>query len=353
MRRCCAWRICWLLLCSPAKSTNAPAVLLLRFLKKHKFDLVATRTAFLHHVRFRISSGLDTLTLNNFLSSAKCPENLFRFLPQTDSFGRPVGLLSLKEAAGLSQDDLLKFFAVVFDVGRRWLKEINEARWINEVDCGDDMDEEPAEGGSDAPVKPVVITTAPDSPVAVDEPESRQLNVNGTHFKPPLPKGTLDSDSQTTVVDDHDLLSPPRSRKRTGSNSSTSTALSLSISIPTPRRVLSDDDILRRTIVPQLSLIVDLDGVGVSNFNASLPQPLMHLMSAHFPSMLAQTYILNFRWVHQGMWGIVKNILPSGATNRITFANGVDELAGLLGIPKESISDGLCCRLTVVPFGGR
>ncbi|KAI9006364.1 hypothetical protein DFJ74DRAFT_712418 [Hyaloraphidium curvatum] len=316
-------------------------VLLLRFLKKHKFQLPAARAAFLAHVRFRLQTQLDTQSLSTFLASSKCPESLFRFLPQTDSQGRPVGLLSLKDAAGLSQDELLRFFTVMLEVARRWLKDINESRWIAEVDGLIEEEEAEAGAGGDAsvlsgagPAEPVM--PAADGADATDDGDWRVL----AGSKPPLPRVVEPQDSAATVVVDAvdaDFLVAADRRPRSVSGSSFSPAFGPSVAVA--RRVLSDEDVLRRTVVAQISLVVDLDGVGVSNVNAGLPQPLMHLMSAHFPSMLAHCYVLNFRWVHQGLWTVVKNVLPSGATSRITFAGSVDELASSLGIPKEAIVD--------------
>lgn len=313
-------------------------MLILRFLKKHKFQVPATRSALLQHIRFRLTNQIDTTSLNTFIASSKCPENLFRFLPQTDSEGRPVGLLSLKEAAGMSQDELLRFFSMVFDVARRWLKEINEARWINEVECGEDYGND--EDIHDIHVETTYVDSPPTHAVVITDPAGEDEDFVTSNSKPPLPRPPPEAaDSSATVVDDHldtELLTPPRTRQRAASISSSA----LSISIPTPRRILSDDDVLKRSVVAQMSLVVDLDGVGVSNFNTQLPQPLLHLMSAHFPAMLANSYVLNFRWVHQGLWTVVKNLLPSGATNRIFFASNVEELGNLLGVPKETVAEG-------------
>ena len=74
--------------------------------------------------------------------------------------------------------------------------------------------------------------------------------------------------------------------------------------------------------------------------------PVLHdIFSKQYPSMLGAVYILNFGWVHAGLWGIVKPLLSKETVDRFLFLTRQElknhvpieciplEYGGLLSIP--------------------
>ncbi|KAI8826590.1 uncharacterized protein EV422DRAFT_2611 [Fimicolochytrium jonesii] len=69
----------------------------------------------------------------------------------------------------------------------------------------------------------------------------------------------------------------------------------------------------------QVSVVVDLDGVGLGNINYEMI-PLFHdLFSRHFPQTLGTVYVLNYGWFHSGMWSLLKTALPADACKKLQF----------------------------------
>ena len=111
----------------------------------------------------------------------------------------------------------------------------------------------------------------------------------------------------------------------------------------------------------QLAVMLDLAGFGFSQFvgfcTFSLDQnyeflPTLHdLFSKQYPQGLGVIYVLNYGWVHAGIWNIVKPMLSQEACERLLFL-GKEQLK--MHIPIESIPKGRVMRafFNAAEYGG-
>ncbi|SAM84383.1 uncharacterized protein UBRO_05626 [Ustilago bromivora] len=78
-------------------------------------------------------------------------------------------------------------------------------------------------------------------------------------------------------------------------------------------------------IVLQASIAVDLASSGIANLELELLPFLLDLLKNHVPGMVGAVYVLNYGWVHAGMWVVIKRVLPQQALAKIFFPSH-DEL---------------------------
>lgn len=69
----------------------------------------------------------------------------------------------------------------------------------------------------------------------------------------------------------------------------------------------------------QLVIAFDLEASSMSNLELELLPFLLDLLRSHFPGMVAGVYVLHYGWVHAGMWGLAKRVLPASALAKIFF----------------------------------
>ncbi|CAO1624847.1 unnamed protein product [Parajaminaea phylloscopi] len=69
----------------------------------------------------------------------------------------------------------------------------------------------------------------------------------------------------------------------------------------------------------QMVVAFDLQSSSMSNLELELLPFLLDLLKNHFPSMVSAVYVLHYGWVHAGMWGLAKRILPAQALAKIFF----------------------------------
>ncbi|KAJ1024395.1 hypothetical protein NDA18_004562 [Ustilago nuda] len=81
----------------------------------------------------------------------------------------------------------------------------------------------------------------------------------------------------------------------------------------------------KEQIVLQASIAVDLQSSGIANLELELVPFLLDLLKNHVPGMVGAVYILNYGWVHAGMWVLIKRVLPQQALAKIFFPSH-DEL---------------------------
>jgi hypothetical protein len=100
-------------------------------------------------------------------------------------------------------------------------------------------------------------------------------------------------------------------------------------------------------VVAQLCAIVDLQGVGMSNMNYELIPVLYDLFHRHFPQIFGTVvsrtqlyiflytlivlsipfqYVLNFGWIHAGVWSIMKAMLTAEACEKLLFLSKAEML---------------------------
>ena len=77
--------------------------------------------------------------------------------------------------------------------------------------------------------------------------------------------------------------------------------------------------------VLQASIAVDLASSGMANLELELLPFLLDLLKNHVPGMVGAVYVLNYGWVHAGMWAVIKRVLPQQALAKIFFPSH-DEL---------------------------
>ncbi|TPX77703.1 hypothetical protein CcCBS67573_g01048 [Chytriomyces confervae] len=78
-------------------------------------------------------------------------------------------------------------------------------------------------------------------------------------------------------------------------------------------------DVSKPALIHQLSVILDLEGVGLSNVNYEMMPVLFDLFKSHYPGIFGTLFVLNFGWLHSGMWSIVKTALSAEACKKLLF----------------------------------
>ncbi|SPO28749.1 uncharacterized protein UTRI_04627 [Ustilago trichophora] len=71
--------------------------------------------------------------------------------------------------------------------------------------------------------------------------------------------------------------------------------------------------------VLQAAIAVDLASSGMANLELELLPFLLDLLKNHVPGMVGAVYVLNYGWVHAGMWAVIKRVLPQQALAKIFF----------------------------------
>jgi len=69
----------------------------------------------------------------------------------------------------------------------------------------------------------------------------------------------------------------------------------------------------------QMVIIFSLQSSGMANLELELLPFLLDLLKNHFPGMVGAVYIVHYGWVHSGMWGLAKRLLPQQALAKIFF----------------------------------
>lgn len=71
--------------------------------------------------------------------------------------------------------------------------------------------------------------------------------------------------------------------------------------------------------VLQMCIAIDLAGSGMANLELELLPFLLDLLKNHTPGIVGAVYVLNYGWVHAGMWAVIKRVLPQQALAKIFF----------------------------------
>ena len=93
----------------------------------------------------------------------------------------------------------------------------------------------------------------------------------------------------------------------------------------------------RNELVTSVVLIVDLKGFGLSNMNYELIPLFLEIFRNHFPRLLGQVLVLNYGWIHSGIWGIIRSAMSAEAASRIRFVTSTELTEW---IDAESLSKG-------------
>ncbi|KAI8143682.1 CRAL-TRIO domain-containing protein [Fennellomyces sp. T-0311] len=72
-------------------------------------------------------------------------------------------------------------------------------------------------------------------------------------------------------------------------------------------------------LVSQMAVIIDIGKAPFIPIDAQLIKTMMELMDRRFPGFIGSIYVMNFGWMYQGLWQMVKYILSDEARSRISF----------------------------------
>ncbi|EGF84362.1 hypothetical protein BATDEDRAFT_22348 [Batrachochytrium dendrobatidis JAM81] len=100
----------------------------------------------------------------------------------------------------------------------------------------------------------------------------------------------------------------------------------------------------------QCTVVVDLSGFGMSNINYELLPLFLEIFQKHFPQFIGQVLVLNYGWIHAGIWSVLRTGLSADATEKLRFIS-TPELIDY--IPPECIPisvGGLDCALPLSPY---
>ncbi|KAJ3111314.1 hypothetical protein HDU96_005802 [Phlyctochytrium bullatum] len=269
--------------------------LLFRFLRKSKFSLQTAQQTLGNHLRWRIQNNICSVCIDS-LSPEIILENLakeyarlglMRYHGQ-DKYGRPCAILNLGKydatAGKKCIEELREFLIFAFEVGRRTVSAANDSFQIS------------AAGGT--PLVPDLTTTATAPIPAVVETPATPLTAKAP--------GSLDM----SMAD------------RRGSHVSLVSAIEAGgvqqfpvvFQLPS---FTTENGI--KPFVAQMCVILDLDGVGMANLNYELVPLLFDLFHRQYPQVFGTIYVLNYGWLHSGIWSILKTMLPADACKKLLF----------------------------------
>ncbi|GAA5799638.1 hypothetical protein HPULCUR_005054 [Helicostylum pulchrum] len=72
-------------------------------------------------------------------------------------------------------------------------------------------------------------------------------------------------------------------------------------------------------LVSQISIIIDIAKAPFVPVDSSLIQTLQAINNSRFPGFVGSVYIMNFGWMYQGIWQVVKLVLTEQAKARVNF----------------------------------
>eukprot|EP00842_Homolaphlyctis_polyrhiza_P003608 jgi/Hompol1/4248/HPOL_007009-RA len=74
----------------------------------------------------------------------------------------------------------------------------------------------------------------------------------------------------------------------------------------------------------QATFVIDLQGFGMSSMNFDLVPLFFEIFQKHFPQLIGQVLVLNYGWIHAGIWGVVRSTLTTEAKERLRFISAAD-----------------------------
>ncbi|ORZ02642.1 CRAL-TRIO domain-containing protein [Syncephalastrum racemosum] len=79
-------------------------------------------------------------------------------------------------------------------------------------------------------------------------------------------------------------------------------------------------------LVSQMVVIIDIGKAPFIPVEAQLIQTLVSMMDNRFPGFMGSIYVMNFGWMYQGLWQMVKYLLSDQARSRISFPSAKEIL---------------------------
>lgn len=101
-------------------------------------------------------------------------------------------------------------------------------------------------------------------------------------------------------------------------------------------------DIGKAPFIPIVSLLLVSRWHGGSCMNVpvqdtQLVQAIMEIMDKRFPGFVGSIYVMNFGWMYQGLWQMIKYLLSDEARSRISFPSAKEVLEI---VPEENLLEG-------------
>ncbi|CDH49652.1 major sperm protein [Lichtheimia corymbifera JMRC:FSU:9682] len=72
-------------------------------------------------------------------------------------------------------------------------------------------------------------------------------------------------------------------------------------------------------LVSQMAVVIDIGKAPFIPVDAQLVRSIMDIMDNRFPGSMGSIYVMNFGWMYQGLWQMVKFIISEEARSRISF----------------------------------
>jgi CRAL/TRIO domain len=91
---------------------------------------------------------------------------------------------------------------------------------------------------------------------------------------------------------------------------------------------------LKGGFVFQTVMVVDIKGFGLGNLGYDTIPMVYELVQKQFPQLIGKVLVLNYSWIHAGIWSLVSNILTAEAKSRLVF---LEEEVLVEHIPIENI----------------
>ncbi|KAG0171563.1 hypothetical protein DFQ28_000821 [Apophysomyces sp. BC1034] len=72
-------------------------------------------------------------------------------------------------------------------------------------------------------------------------------------------------------------------------------------------------------VVSQIAVIINIDKAPFVPVDAQLISDIKEIVNERFPGSIGSVYVMNFGWMYQGMWQMVKLLLSEQAKSRVNF----------------------------------
>lgn len=80
----------------------------------------------------------------------------------------------------------------------------------------------------------------------------------------------------------------------------------------------------RPVLISQIAIVIDIQKAPFVPIDSSLMHNLKNIVNTRFPGFVGSVYIMNFGWMYQGIWQVVKLVLSEQAKARVNFISGAE-----------------------------
>ncbi|KAI8799785.1 hypothetical protein BJ742DRAFT_115414 [Cladochytrium replicatum] len=284
--------------------------LLLRFLKKHKFSVPQASIHLVNHITWRLQNDISTsvLHLPTLINSKPrvaeyLRRGLFRFIG-VDGESRPLARLDLKGLGKDDPEDLRVFLIFALECVRRSICSAN-------LDCVRSHIKQQLKDT----VEKLKVEKQRERSISASRNVNRRRKGRSRMGSSSADGGGRPSQNDSSAEHDGDGDDEGDDVIARGSSPEDVQSLkSLTASLNATKH-----GSLKAQLVFQLSVLIDLDGVAIASLNAELIPLLYELFSKQFPQAIGIVYVLNYGWIHAGVWSLIRAALPSSATQKVKF----------------------------------